>query len=358
MNSLERNFSQKITAWYLLNKRDLPWRNTDEPYKIWLSEIILQQTRVAQGLPYYLNFIETFPTLKDLAKAEEQTVLKLWQGLGYYSRARNMHHTAKYIYNELNEEFPKTYNDLIKLKGVGDYTASAISSFCYNEIQPVIDGNVYRVIARYFGITTPINTAKAKKVFKDIAFNLIALDKPGLFNQAIMEFGSLQCTPKKPNCGVCPVNDTCVALQKNQIAVLPKKKSKLKIKTRHFNYLVLENEEQQTIVNKRLGKGIWQNLYEFPLVETQKNLNHIELIEHIEFSRFVGENYFFLKLLTPKTIVHKLSHQHLHIKFWLVKTKSINGPTISWERALRLPFPIVIFSFIERFLRKKSNFVS
>ncbi|HIP49536.1 MAG TPA: A/G-specific adenine glycosylase [Lutibacter sp.] len=353
MNNLERNFSHKIIAWYLINRRDLPWRNTNEPYKIWLSEIILQQTRVAQGLPYYLKFIKTFPTLQDLAKAEEQAVLKLWQGLGYYSRARNMHHTAQYIFNELNGKFPETYKDLLQLKGVGDYTASAISSFCYSEVQPVVDGNVYRVLARYFGITTPINTNKAKKEFKDIAFELIDPDKPSMFNQAIMEFGSLQCTPKNPKCEVCPFNDACVTLQTNQIGVLPIKESKLKIKKRFFNYLVVETEDQKTLVNQRMGKGIWQNLYEFPLIETEKEFDYLKLIEHADFNSFIGVNNFNLKLLTPKSIIHKLSHQHLHIRFWSLNISSSKEPTSTWEEVLKLPFPIVIFSFIEEFLRKK-----
>ena len=178
-------------------------------------------------------------------------------------------------------------------------------------------------------------------------------EKPGLFNQAIMEFGSLQCSPKNPKCEVCSLNDACVALETNQIGILPKKESKLKIKKRFFNYLVLETEKQQTLVNQRLGKGIWQNLYEFPLVETEKNFDYLELIEHIEFKSFIGENDFNLKLLTPKTVIHKLSHQHLHIKFWLLKMNSFDKPTITWVGVLKLPFPIVIFNFIEEFLGKK-----
>lgn len=352
MHKINRHFSQKIQAWYQLNKRDLPWRNTKDPYTVWLSEIILQQTRVAQGLPYFLKFTQTYPTLRDLAKADEQEVLKLWQGLGYYSRARNMHATAQFVFKELDKQFPKTYNELIKLKGIGDYTASAIASFCYNEVQAVVDGNVYRVLARYFGIKTPINTNKAKKEFKKIAFELIDNQNPGLFNQAIMELGSLQCTPKTPNCESCPIQDTCVALQNNRIAVLPKKVSKLKIKKRFFNYLIIENEQQQTVVNKRVGKGIWQNLYEFPVIETQYEVDFTELIESPYFNDFVSDADFYLKTLTSKSIIHKLSHQHLYIKFWLLRTNYIHKPLISWEEVLKLPFPIVIFNFIEEFLGK------
>lgn len=352
MHTINHIFSQKIIAWYFLNKRDLPWRNTKDPYRVWLSEIILQQTRVVQGMPYFLKFTNAYPTLKELAEADEQEILKLWQGLGYYSRARNMHATARFVYKELDAKFPITYKELVKLKGIGDYTASAIASFCYNEVQAVVDGNVYRVIARYFGIKTPINTSKAKKEFKEIAFELIDNQNPGLFNQAIMELGSLQCTPKSPNCEACPVQDSCVAFQRNQIADLPKKNSRLKIKKRFFNYLILENKQRQTVVNKRIGKGIWQNLYEFPVVETKENVILTELIKNSNFNDFVGNADFHLKQLNPKPIIHKLSHQHLHITFWLLKTDYKDKSVISWEEVLKLPFPIVIFNFIEEFLEK------
>jgi len=350
MNNSKPPFSNKIISWYQLHKRDLPWRNTREPYKIWLSEIILQQTRVAQGLPYYQRFIESFPILQNLAAASEQNVLKLWQGLGYYSRARNMHFTAQYVVNELGGEFPCSYKELMKLKGVGDYTASAVASFCYDEVQPVLDGNVYRVLARYFGIRTSINTSKAKKEFKEVAFELIDSKNPGLFNQAIMEFGSLQCTPKNPTCSICPLNDTCVALQTNQVEVLPKKQPKLKIKKRYFNYLILKTKNEETLVKQRKGKGIWQNLYEFPLLETEKEINYLELIDHSIFKKMIEENNFDLQLLTPKVVVHKLSHQHLYIKFWEIRVPTFRSATISWQELLKLPFPIVIFKFIREFL--------
>lgn len=350
MNNLKPAFSDKIISWYQLHKRDLPWRDTREPYKIWLSEIILQQTRVAQGLPYYQRFIESFPTLQNLAAASEQDVLKLWQGLGYYSRARNMHFTAQYIVNEIDGKFPNTYKGLIKLKGVGDYTASAVASFCYDEIQPVVDGNVYRVLARCFGIATSINTNKAKKEFKDLAFELIDPKKPSEFNQAIMEFGSLQCTPTNPTCSICPLNDTCVALQTNQVEVLPKKQPKLKIRKRYFNYLILKTKNEETLVKQRKGKGIWQNLYEFPLLETEKDITYFELIENSIFKKMMDKKNFDLQLLTPKAVVHKLSHQHLYIKFWELQTPIFRSPTISWQELLKLPFPIVIFKFIQEFL--------
>src|SRR5690606_28672368 len=216
-------FSQKLISWYLQNKRDLPWRNTKNPYKIWLSEVILQQTRVAQGLPYYENFVKHFPTVFDLAKANEEQVLKIWQGLGYYSRARNLHHTAQYVSENLNGEFPKTYNKLIKLKGIGSYPAAAISSFSNDENVAVLDGNVYRVLSRYFGIETDISSSQGKKEFQEMADEVLDKKRPALFNQAIMEFGALQCVPKNPNCEVCVFNDSCVALQKNKVAQLPVK---------------------------------------------------------------------------------------------------------------------------------------
>jgi A/G-specific adenine glycosylase len=200
------DFSKLLTDWYLQNKRDLPWRNTSNPYLIWLSEIMLQQTRVAQGMPYFLSFTSSFPTIFDLANANEEQVLKLWQGLGYYSRARNLHQTAQCIANELGGVFPDNYKDLLQLKGVGEYTAAAIASFAYNEVVPVVDGNVFRVLSRYFDIETDIASASAKKEFSALANELIPKDNPALFNQAIMEFGALQCVPKSPNCSECIFN--------------------------------------------------------------------------------------------------------------------------------------------------------
>ena len=222
------NFSNSLLLWYLQNKRDLPWRNTTNPYPIWLSEIMLQQTRVAQGLPYFLAFTEAFPTILDLAKADEEQVLKLWQGLGYYSRARNMHKTAQIIAFELGGNFPNNYNDLIKLKGIGEYTAAAIASFAFNEVVPAVDGNVFRVLSRYFNIDTDIASSGAKKEFTALAKELIPNDNPALFNQAIMEFGALQCVPKNPNCESCIFNSSCAALQKKKVAELPVKSKKVK----------------------------------------------------------------------------------------------------------------------------------
>lgn len=261
-------FSNLLIQWYLQNKRDLPWRNTVNPYHIWLSEIMLQQTRVAQGLPYFLSFTSSFPTVLDLANADEEQVLKLWQGLGYYSRARNLHNTAKLVAFERGGVFPDNYKELLQLKGVGEYTAAAIASFSYNEVVPVVDGNVFRVLSRYFDIETDIASSGAKKEFTELASELIPHDNPALFNQAIMEFGALQCVPKNPDCGTCVLNSGCLALQKNKVNELPVKLKKTKVRNRYFNYLVFSDDNQNHIVRKRTEKGIWHNLYEFPLIET------------------------------------------------------------------------------------------
>src|SRR6478736_1262977 len=263
-------FSNILIKWYLQNKRDLPWRKTTDPYPIWLSEIMLQQTRVAQGMPYFLSFTTAFPTVFDLANASEEQVLKLWQGLGYYSRARNLHKTAQIVAFEMNGIFPDNYNDLLKLKGIGEYTAAAIASFSYNECVPVVDGNVFRVLSRYFDLETDIAQASAKKEFAALAFELMPKDNPAQFNQAIMEFGALQCVPKNPNCAECVFNDSCLALQKKKVNQLPVKLKKTKVRNRYFNYIIGIDEKENTIIQKRTAKGIWHNLYEFPLIETEQ----------------------------------------------------------------------------------------
>ena len=342
------NFSNLLIKWYLQNKRDLPWRNTTNPYPIWLSEIMLQQTRVAQGMPYFLSFTTAFPTVFDLAKASEEQVLKLWQGLGYYSRARNLHKTAQYIASELNGEFPGNYKDLLKLKGVGEYTAAAIASFSYNEVVPVVDGNVFRVLSRYFDIETDIAQASAKKEFAALAFELIPKDNPAIFNQAIMEFGALQCVPKSPNCSICIFNESCAALQKKKVDHLPVKSKKLKVKNRYFNYFVASDENQNTIIQKRTAKGIWHNLYEFPLLETDKEEDFDFVSEQIQNEYFKENTISSILETNNKSIVHKLSHQHLHIKFWNVKIKGTIENGIDVETMKTFPFPIVIHNYIEK----------
>lgn len=337
--------SNHLVLWYLHNKRNLPWRSTINPYKIWLSEIILQQTRVDQGMSYYHKFLEHFPTISDLAIASEEEVLKLWQGLGYYSRARNLHFSAKYVVNDLKGAFPTNYNELIKLKGVGDYTASAIASICYNEPTAVVDGNVYRVLARYFGISTPINSTKGIKEFKQLAQSLIDIKNPGTHNQAMMEFGARMCKPQSPDCTSCPLNTSCVALSKKQIKELPVKEKKIKIRHRYFNYLVIQTENNTTKLVKR-EKGIWLNLYEFPLIETLAEIDEKELIAHNEFNLLFKKLTTSIKQFNNELIVHKLSHQHIHTKFWIVNTVASNDFQLSWETITKYPVSTLIDNFL------------
>mgnify|MGYP005989930539 CR=1 FL=1 len=346
-------FYNTLIYWYLQNNRDLPWRKTQNPYFIWLSEIMLQQTRVAQGLSYYLKFTATFPTVFDLAKADESTVLKMWQGLGYYSRARNLHFTAKHIVNELNGEFPTTFNEIIKLKGIGDYTASAIASICFKEPTAVVDGNVYRVLSRYFGINTPINSSAGIKEFKQIAQSLIDESQPGTYNQAIMDFGALHCKPQNPLCETCPFSDSCVALEKKLIKELPVKEKKIKVRKRYFNFLAVKTFDNKTILSERKGKGIWQGLYQFPLIESEKNINKSELVALEEFSNLFP-NETTISLFNKKEIVHKLSHQHLYTQFWVVETKSSSEAKINWSEIENYPVPVLIANFIDAY-QKKSN---
>ena len=345
------NFSNYLIQWYLANKRDLPWRNTKNSYNIWLSEIILQQTKVNQGLPYYYRFIQKFPTIFDLAKASEDDVLKLWQGLGYYSRARNLHFSAKFIVNEYNGEFPITYKELIKLKGVGDYTASAIASICNNEKTAVVDGNVYRLLARYFGINTAINSSKGIKEFKLLAQNLINSKTPGTFNQAVMEFGATVCTPKKPLCNTCILKDSCVALSNNEVVKLPVKVKKNKIKKRYFNYLVFKTTANKTILEKRIS-GIWRNLYQFPLIETNKEIDENQLVNHPEFLIKCNSETITIKLFNNIIKPHKLSHQHIYAKFWIIKTNDSNKISYSWKTIKKYPVPLLI----DKFINEYSNF--
>lgn len=346
------SFSGIILDWYHQNKRSLPWRKSINPYKIWLSEIILQQTRVAQGTPYYLRFVDKFPTVNDMANASEEEVLKLWQGLGYYSRARNLHTTAKIVVEQYNGVFPDTYKELLKLKGVGDYTASAISSICFNEAQAVVDGNVYRVLSRYFGIDTPINSTEGIKYFKVLAEKVMDTNDIRDYNQGIMEFGAIQCSPKKPLCLHCPLNDSCVALQKGVVDQLPVKLKKTKVRNRYFNYLIPIykdiNGNVFTYLQQRKGKGIWQNLWEFPLLESSDvldwetiNIRYKEVLADVDEVELMEYN--------DSSIVHKLSHQHLHTKFWVLNT-SIEIPNqIPYEKIKEFPVPVLIADFIKAF---------
>jgi A/G-specific adenine glycosylase len=347
------DFTNLLIEWYLQKKRDLPWRNTTNPYPIWLSEIILQQTRVAQGMPYFYAFLESFPTVKELAIADEQQVLKLWQGLGYYSRARNLHQTAQYIANELDGVFPNSYAGLIQLKGIGEYTAAAIASFAYNEPVPVVDGNVFRVVSRYFGIESDISTGKTKKEFTALAAELLSKEQPALFNQAIMEFGAMHCTPKNPDCENCIFNSSCVALQKGLVGQLPFKSKKIKIRKRYFNYIVLQDKKGNTKIQQRTDKGIWHNLYEFPLFETTQEEGFETIAPLIKNDTDFGDSVVSIQEANPISLIHKLSHQHLYIKFWKVTVNNTLTDGVNPEQLRTFPFPIVIHNFIEEDATKK-----
>lgn len=342
------NFAKELIYWYLENKRNLPWRTTKDPYKVWLSEIILQQTRVEQGKPYYFKFLEAFPDVFSLANASEEEVLKLWQGLGYYSRARNLHCTARYVSNELNGFFPSTYKELVKLKGVGDYTASAIASVCFDEPQAAVDGNVFRVLSRYFGIDTPTNTGAGIKEFKALGQELIDKDDPGNFNQALIEFGSEQCKPRQPLCNTCIFSEKCVAFNENRIEQLPVKIKNLKIKQRHFNYLVFVSPEKETLLRQRKGKGIWQGLYEFPLIETPAEATAELLVEENNFVEYIPQNSE-VTIFNENPIIHKLTHQHIFTKFWIVDCEKLPEKGISYDEINKYPVPVLIGNFIDTF---------
>ena len=343
------NFSTKLINWYTVNKRDLPWRSTNNPYYIWLSEIILQQTQVVQGTPYYHAFTSQFPTVYDLAKANEEDVLKLWQGLGYYSRARNLHWSAKYIVKELDGVFPDTYKDILKLKGVGDYTASAIASICFNEVTAVVDGNVYRALSRIFGIETPINSTSGQKEFKALAQQLIDKQQPAIFNQAIMEFGARQCKPKNPDCSICPFKASCLALKENKIDVLPVKLKKTKVTKKYFNFIVIISKNEKTVLEQRIASGIWQNLYQFPLIETEKPSTYNNIKSKIENLDVLEDMNFDVHLYNDTDIIHKLSHQHLYTKFWIVSVDESIEKGIDISNIKDYPVPILIGNFIDKF---------
>jgi len=313
-------FSTKIITWYKQNKRDLPWRNTKDPYFIWLSEIILQQTRVDQGMSYYLKFTSEFPTVKHLAKAENDKVMKLWQGLGYYSRARNLHATAQIITKDYKGLFPDNYENILSLKGIGEYTASAIASFAFNKAHAVVDGNVYRVLSRVFGIETPIDSTAGKKAFNELANQLLDKKQPALHNQAIMEFGAMQCKPVNPNCTDCPLQTMCYAYEKKKVGELPIKEKKTKVRTRYFNYIVV-NYKNKTIIRKRTEKDIWTNLHDFPLIETASDLSETAILESKEWKKFIGNTKYTVKSVS-KQHKHILSHQKIMARFWEINCKN------------------------------------
>jgi A/G-specific adenine glycosylase len=348
------NFQPEIITWYLNNKRDLPWRNTSDAYIIWLSEIILQQTRVEQGLPYFNRFLNAFPTVQDLAAASESEVLKLWEGLGYYSRGRNMLHTARAILERHDGIFPTQYDTLINLKGIGDYTAAAISSFAANESRAVLDGNVFRVLARYFGIDTPINSPAGKKTFSALADELIQRQNASVYNQAIMEFGALQCKPKSPLCETCPLRQGCFAFNHKQTQQLPVKLKPAQKRVRHFNYFVAE-QNGQVLMKQRAAGDIWQQLYDFPLVET--SAEHYAVPE--EFAQKNLELFGFTPVLRPViNKKHVLTHQIIYVQFFALDNNITNFNTtagfkwLSRDAAIEAPKPNVINDFVKFYLTK------
>jgi A/G-specific adenine glycosylase len=347
------NFQNEIIKWYKVNQRELPWRNTTDAYVIWLSEIILQQTRVEQGLPYFNKFLANFPTVASFAAASEIQVLKLWQGLGYYSRGRNMLFTAKQVVELHQGVFPVEYDRLIKLKGIGEYTAAAISSFSNNEAKAVLDGNVFRVLARYFGIEEPINSTVGKKVFSVLAQSLIEDQQPSLYNQAIMEFGALQCKPKSPACQVCPVQLGCYALKHNKVDVLPIKLKKVKVKERWFNYFI--GIKDGYILTKQRNPGdIWQQLFDFPLIETTEkpNAEDINFVQSIK--EMFGEEVKTSFILEKR---HLLTHQIIYVQFFALDNYIINFnlktdiKSVLLEDFEDLPHPKVISDFVNLYIK-------
>ncbi|OFM82835.1 A/G-specific adenine glycosylase [Weeksella sp. HMSC059D05] len=331
------NANLLILAWFDHNKRILPWRNTKDPYKIWLSEIILQQTRVQQGIAYYESFISHFPTLEMLARADENQVLKLWQGLGYYSRARNLHATAKYLYLHEDSIFPDNSQDLKKLKGIGDYTASAIASICYNEVTPALDGNMYRVFARYFGLYDDITEPATKKKFFALGKEIIDRERPGDFNQAVMDLGAMICTPQNYKCEACPLNESCFALQKNVQNKLPVKLKKITIKNRYLHFIYIHHQHLFLLM-QRDDKDVWAKLFSLPKVESRK-ADDVPIFhrDYDDKCRFLYEE------------THLLSHQRLHIKFWEleVNEQSLSDLKAFWKAE------IVSYQDLERYALPK-----
>ena len=345
------DFSDILSQWYAINKRDLPWRSTVNPYYIWLSEIILQQTRVNQGLPYYLKFFDAFPAVADLANADEDLVLKLWQGLGYYSRARNLQFSAKLILSEFGGNFPDNHADILKLKGVGSYTAAAISSFSFGLPFAVLDGNVIRVLSRVFGIQTPFDTTAGKKQFQKLAQELLDKKNPAEYNQAIMEFGALQCVPKSPKCNDCPIVNDCIAFNTNTVSLLPVKSKKLKVKSRFLHFLVV-NKNYEVLIGKR-NSGIWQGLYEFPFLEFDENLNEKSVLKSPLWINFFKDSVKQISSISEEYI-HKLSHQKIHAKFWEIDVNSFRSSDFKIVKCNELQkYPVS--SLIEKYLNSRIN---
>lgn len=338
------NLADTLLEWYDINGRELPWRVNITPYKVWLSEIIMQQTRVAQGLPYYEKFLSELPTVKDFARSEQDKILNLWQGLGYYSRARNMHFAANQVMNDFGGEFPSTFVELKKLKGVGDYTAAAIASIAFNETKAVVDGNVYRVLSRLFDIHTPIDSSKGKKDFQELADKVIDDMRSGDYNQAIMDFGAMICTPKNPNCFDCPLAEICTAKSKGSVQYLPVKSKKVKVTDRYFDYFEIYHEGD-LIIQQRDAKDIWKGLYQLPLIEVAAR----EEKGACNVRKLIGDVSFEIEEMGEKK--HVLSHQRLHTSFYRVRVfeKKIFSEEFKWvsrEDLDQYAFPKLISNYL------------
>ena len=348
MKKAIQSFPIKLLAWHKTIVRKMPWKETSNPYFIWLSEIIMQQTRVEQGTPYYLKFVKQFPTVHDLANASEDTVMQAWEGLGYYSRARNLHASAKYISEELGGVFPQTHEEILKLKGVGPYTAAAIASFAYDLEYPVVDGNVQRVLSRVFGILDPIDEPEGKKKIEKLSIALIKGQPPANYNQAIMDFGATLCKPKKPLCGTCPLQEECISIKKNLVDQLPKKNKKIKKRNRYFHYLILEHAE--TLFLQKRGAGdVWQGLYEFPLLETEKP----KVFSEKEMKKVLSENGWILKkgFNVSKAFHQTLSHQKIEGRFYtcpIQKPKENKGKIlVERNNLINFAFPKIINCYLD-----------
>lgn len=312
---MTKSFSGKIIKWYSLNKRDLPWRTTNDAYKIWISEIIMQQTRIDQGTSYYLRFLKRFPDVFSLAKSDEQSVLKLWQGLGYYSRARNLYETACNIVDNYNGKFPRDYSELLKFKGIGEYTAAAIASIAFNQPFATIDGNVTRFTARFYGISSPVDTSVTKREIFQIATKKMDQTQAGNYNQALMEFGALICKPKIPLCNSCIFNTECSAFKNQLVSDIPVKQDKIKVRNRFFNYLLIKNNNKTTYILKHRGNDIWKGLYDLPMVETKEIISKEKLEKLLNQKEYFGNQEIRIQTVS-KPHIHILSHQRLHAIFY------------------------------------------
>jgi A/G-specific adenine glycosylase len=340
-------FYKQILGWHNQINRKLPWKNTNDAYKIWLSEIIMQQTRVEQGTPFYLKFEKNYPTIQYLASANLDRILKDWEGLGYYSRARNMHQAAKYIVEYHNGIFPNTYNELLKIKGIGKYTAAAIASFAYDLPHAVVDGNVYRVLSRYFEIKMPIDTTEGKKYFEQLAHSLLPPNNYGDYNQALMDFGALQCVPKSPKCGICELNHSCKSFQNDSVSLLPIKSKRLNQKDRFFNFILVK-KENQIFISQRLQNDIWKSLYQIPYFETEKLQSKKQIKTEI-YKIFMEKN---IKMtLFKENKKQMLTHQNINASFSMIEVENdfkmpIDGIWIDENHVFDYAFPKIIKDFL------------